>query len=523
MFPKLLAAVVAAGVLVSGVLGFGVTTSGNSLIVDTSGGLIFTVDKTSGDITSLLYNGIEAQDSSKHSHIASGIGASCSWVQTGNSNNYIKITCTASGITQYYVAQYKSPTVHMATYTTAEPSVGELRFIARLKRSTITTGVAASTIGGSAIEGSDVYSVNGQTRSKFYSSRQFIDDSVHGVSGPGVAVWMVVTENGFEGSSGGPFFRDIDNQCGDQNELYFYMNSGHTQTESYRMGLHGPYALTFTTGASPAAIDTLFWDGLGVSGWVGKSGRGRVTGKASGISGSFTSYISVGFSNSNAQYWARADSSGNFVSPYMKPGTYTMTLYKVELAVATASVTVSAGGTTTANIASSEPSRSAIWQLGDYDGTPRGFLNANKIETMHPSDSRMSSWGPATVAVTSGAGSVPMAVFKDIGALTLTFTLTSSQIGARTLEIATTLAFAGARPQVTVNSWSSAIPAVPNQPDSRGVTRGTWRGNNILYTYNIPSGTLVAGSNKIVINAVSGSSGSQFLSPNIVLDMIRLY
>lgn len=49
-------------------------------------------------------------------------------------------------------------------------------------------------------------------------------------------------------SSGGPFFRDIDNQNGDtDNEIYFYMNSGHTQTEAYRQGLHGPYALTFTT------------------------------------------------------------------------------------------------------------------------------------------------------------------------------------------------------------------------------------------------------------------------------------
>jgi rhamnogalacturonan endolyase len=85
--------------------------------------------------------------------------------------------------------------------TTAEPSVGELRFIARLNAATIPTGPTASTIAGTsgAIEGSDVYLVSGQTRSKckllrfchellkltariVYSSRQFIDDQVHGVS-----------------------------------------------------------------------------------------------------------------------------------------------------------------------------------------------------------------------------------------------------------------------------------------------------------------------------------------------------
>jgi rhamnogalacturonan endolyase len=31
------------------------------------------------------------------------------------------------------------------------------------------------------------------------------------------------------------------------------MNSGHAQTESNRMGLHGPYLLQFTTGAAPSA------------------------------------------------------------------------------------------------------------------------------------------------------------------------------------------------------------------------------------------------------------------------------
>lgn len=46
-------------------------------------------------------------------------------------------------------------------------------------------------LGGTAIEGSDVFSLNGQTRSKFYSSVQFYKDQVHGVTGSGVGVYMV--------------------------------------------------------------------------------------------------------------------------------------------------------------------------------------------------------------------------------------------------------------------------------------------------------------------------------------------
>lgn len=89
----------------------------------------------------------------------------------------------------------------------------------------------------------------------------------------------------------------------------------------------------------------------------------------------------------------------------------------------------------------------------------------------------MHSWGPITFTVGSGIGSFPMAAFKAVGPVTVRFTLASGQGGARTLRIGTTLAFAGGRPQVTVNSWSSSAPPAPSQPDSRGVTRGTYRGN----------------------------------------------
>ncbi|KAF9041301.1 rhamnogalacturonase B [Panaeolus papilionaceus] len=526
LWKSLAIASVYAGFLTTSALGFGFTISGTNINVETDAGLTFTVASNSGDITSMKFNGIEAQDQgSKKSHISSGIGASCSAVRTGNNNNYVKITCTTSTLTQYYVARYKDPAIHMATYITAEPSVGELRFIARLRKAALPNGYRVSEIaGGTAIEGSDVFRVGSETRSKFYSSRQFIDDQVHGVTGNGIGAWMIIPGTGYESASGGPFFRDINNQGGMLAIFVLHGNSGHTQTESNRMGLHGPYALWFTSGGQPGTYDTAFWEGLGINGLVPKSNRGRVTGRASGIPSNFANLQSVGFSNGNAQYWARTDSSGQFTTPYMKPGTYTMKLYKVELAVASQQVTVNGGQTVTSNINSAEANPSAIWQIGDFDGTPRGFLNADgvlptnvyshsKIESMHPSDSRMSKWGPITFNVGSSVNQFPMALFKAVGPVTLRFTLNSSQGGARTLQIATTLAFAGGRPQVVVNNWTGPAPAAPSQPDSRGVTRGTWRGNNNLYTVNIPSGVLLTNgaTNTITINVISGSSGDAFL------------
>jgi rhamnogalacturonan endolyase len=68
----------------------------------------------------------------------------------------------------------------------------------------------------------------------------------------------------------------------------------------------------------------------------------------------------------------------------MKPGTYTVTLYQGELEAGTGSVTVSAGKTTSVTLTSSLSQPTTIWSIGTVDGTPIGFLNADKIQTMHP-------------------------------------------------------------------------------------------------------------------------------------------
>ncbi|KEP51730.1 polysaccharide lyase family 4 protein [Rhizoctonia solani 123E] len=495
--------------------GFGVKESGNLFEVDTDGGLVFTVDKRNGDVTSMLFNGIQAQDQSRRSHIVSGLGtAPCSWTKIGN---YIKITCTTSTLTQYYVAQYKNPAIHMATYITAEPSAGELRFIARLNTNAIPNGYAASKVAGSSstVEGSDIFVVSGQTRSKFYSSRQFIDNQVYGATGPGIGAYMIIPGTGYESASGGPFFRDINNQNGNQQEIYYYMNSGHTQTEAYRMGLHGPYLLQFTTGGVPSAdINLAFWDGLGIQGYVPRSGRGFVKGKATGVPSNYTGLVVIGWSNSVAQYWARAEAStGNYYSPAMKPGTYNMTMYKGELAIANSTVTISAGQTGMVNIQSAEANPTVIWQIGDFDGTPRGFLNAD-----------MHRWLRTYTIGQQDIGDFPMAIFKAIGPATVQWTLNNTQTGERTLEIGVTLAFAGGRPQVTINDWTGPDPPAPSQPNSRGVTRGTWRGNNTRYTVKIPAGVLrFSKVNVMTINVISGSDGNGYLSPNFVIDAVRLY
>ncbi|KAG8964221.1 hypothetical protein FRC00_003323 [Tulasnella sp. 408] len=355
---------------------WGYTSSGGSYVVDTgsSNSFTFKVSQSSCDITSLYFIGVEYQYSSQASHISSGLGSATVSAQT--IGDYIKITCVTSTLTQYLVAHKGESTIFMATYTTAEPSVGELRFLARLNSAQLTTSAFPQSYSGQgtagAVEGSDVYKdSSGQTYSKFYSSVRFIDDQVHWVSTSdgGVHVSMVMPGNAYESSSGGPFFRDINSDKTSSNgahNLYFYMNSGHAQTESYRQGLHGPYALVFSRSGIPDKnLDLSFFADLGISGYVANSGRGTVKGTASGVSSSYQTVVH--WYNSVAQYWTYASSGGSFTSPLMKSGTYTMVLYKNELAVATQSVSVSAGGTTTSNIASSnDPAKTApTWIIGE--------------------------------------------------------------------------------------------------------------------------------------------------------------
>jgi rhamnogalacturonan endolyase len=118
-----------------------------------------------------------------------------------------------------------------------------------------------------------------------------------------------------------------------------------------------------------------------------------------------------------------------------------------------------------------------------------------------------------------------MALFAAVNTpQTINFTLTAAQAsGAATLRIRTTLAFAGGRPSVAVNSWKGPTQATPKRIDSRGVTRGAYKGYGEAYEIVIPSGTLVEGSNSIAVGVSSGSTGATFLSPNFVLDCFELF
>jgi rhamnogalacturonan endolyase len=506
---------------------FGFTISGGFVTVDTGAGLVFKVRQSNGDMTSVQLNGRELQSQSKPAHVESGLGtATVTASQNGNTIVVTESTNTFYGsgnLVHYFIARSGENNIYMATFVDAA-GAGELRWIQPLDRNVFTNiGVTSDIKGGTAVESTDVFLVNGQTRSKYYGHSRALDLTLRGVTGSGVGAFMAFGNR--ESSSGGPFFRDIEQQGTDTTiEVYNYLWSGHNDVESQRLNvLYGPYALMITNGSTPAVPDMSFMLNLGLRGSVPATGRGFVVGRGSGVAAGQPG--TVGFANSTAQYWTPVKSDGTFATPAMKPGTYTQTLYQGELPVATRTgVVVTAGATTTGqNITSSFAAPTPIFRIGDWDGAPTGFKNAANVLTMHPSDTRMAGWGPTTFTAGSAISGFPAYQWKDVNnPTTVRFTLSSGQLTAHTVRIGLTAAFAGGRPQIQINSWVSAAPAPSTQPSSRSLTIGTYRGNEAVFTYAAPASAFVNGTNTMTITAISGSSGTGFLSPGYSYDSVEL-
>lgn len=500
---------------------------------------MFKVSKANGDLTSLSYKGVEYQGyGGKNSHIESGLGASSVGVKQSGST--ILISVAYGTLLHYYAARSGENNVYVWT-NKADTSVSATRFILRVKAGLFLNDQPDSyTYAPTTIEASDVFAkADGQTRSKHYSKLRVIDYDHVGWSAGGVGLWVVRSNH--EKASGGPFYRSLlRHQSADGGGLYEILYYGQNQTESERFGLQGPYVIALTDGGAPSSslypgnIDTSWADALGMSGYVAASGRGRVAGV--GISGRDTSHAyTVEIANSTAQYWGSARASdGYFSIAKVLPGTYTLTVFKGELAVHTGSVTVTAGATTTVNTiaipSTNDPSNAtAIWRINDWNGTPSGFKNADLMTYAHPSDVRAASWtGNVVVGSGTETSAFPCYLWKDVNSgVIVYFKLTAAQAAAaHTLRIGVTTAYANGRPQVVVNdTWTSAIPTPPTQPATRSLTNGSYRGNNHTFTYSVPASawqTDTSAYNTLKIQVVSGSGTTSYLSAGTAIDAIDL-
>lgn len=106
------------------------------------------------------------------------------------------------------------------------------------------------------------------------------------------------------------------------------------------------------------------------------------------------------------------------------------------------------------------------------------------------------------------------------------FKLTSDQLAsAHTIRIGITEAFIGGRPKITVNSWDSGVTAITNQASTRSLTVGTYRGNNVMLTWDVPASAFTQSTSEwqiLTISVISGSTGSDYLSAGISVDCVDM-
>jgi rhamnogalacturonan endolyase len=591
--------------------------------IDTDAGLVIKIraydnsssTQSAGDISSLVYNGVQYTEQTKGTQLNSGFdylysttsavgvtaeavdanGVSTPAATTNNGvvvgTDYIKVTVTSDGgakgkLAHYYMVKKGDPKVYMGTYFTGEPDTLNLvRFIVRVPIGVLPNGTPAGTPGGAfpngtwpddlrgvsgSIESSDIFGFTsggftGETRSKHYSNMRLKDWKYIGGTGAGIGMWIV--RDNQEGGSGGPFYRSLLNQItATNNEITYIVNYGEGQTEGYRVNRLNSYTLVFNDGSEPGAVDTSWFSKMNLLGYVPPSGRGAVFVPA--IYNRNPAYdYTVALSNSGAQYWGDAASNdGNTTIDGVLPGDYTMTVYKNELAVASTPVTVTPGTTNIVpavtiaadpltnaddphgkwHVAKGDPSlTTALFRIGEWDGTPTEFLNGDKLTRMHPQDVRMTDWwssatvaNPYVVGYSKPGVNMPAYQWKGLsgaspGPVVVNFTLKASQISPAStykFRIGVTAGQAGARPQIIVNNWTSGYIASqsgdtypPSQPSTRTMTVGTYRARNITYDYIIPASALVAGTNTLKIWMISGStSTSKWLTPALSYDAMDL-
>lgn len=110
---------------------WGYTVSGDSYIVDTGADLVVTVSSVNGDITSMVYNGVEYNGyDGKNTQVESGLGDSEVSIEEFSDPYIIKITVVYGTLKHYLFFRYGNSNVYIFT-NKADDTVTVLRYIVR--------------------------------------------------------------------------------------------------------------------------------------------------------------------------------------------------------------------------------------------------------------------------------------------------------------------------------------------------------------------------------------------------------
>ncbi|CBY01450.1 hypothetical protein IAQ61_003280 [Plenodomus lingam] len=529
---------------------WGHTDDGSNYVIDTNANLVVKVSKENGDMTSIVYRGVEYNgQNGKNSQVENGLpGATVSIKNEGS--NVIKVTAELGTLTHSLVFRNGNPNVYIFI-NKVDLSIPASRYTVRIPPGIFKRDGQADWAPEIAVAGEwgDIESYSGLTWSKHYTGRNYgrtMDYDYIGYQNANVGMYLIRSNR--EKSSGGPFFRSMLRRGGpDGNDLYEIFSTTQGHTEILRLGLHGPSVLAFTDNGAPpnkylfARNAELGWvDSINIKGWVPASRRGSIY--SGGVDNKKSEYkYTIGLKNKQAQYWADGN-NGIWRINGVLPGTYVLTAYKNELEVAVSTVIVYPGETATPKmLVPVDPSdENPLWRIGDWDGTPQGLLNFEdtpmKPTYMHPSDyRRLHKWDQGIYRVgISNSSLFPGYLWRDINDdRRIIFLMEEKQrLHGMTIRLGVTQGQAGGRPQVSLNGKICPLNNVRPQSRNRTLTIGNYRGNNHMYEFEILASQYTADfvqemrievvSDDPVIIDENGArhKGHGYLSPGFSIDCI---
>jgi rhamnogalacturonan endolyase len=368
-----------------------VTNSATAITISNPG-LLFSIRKSNGNMTSLKLAGRELLGNGGTGYVTTngdpygfyslgGDTANMSYaVRTGADFADAVVTHKASStvpitIAQHYILRAGERGVHMFTevaHPASSPAaaIGELRFVLRGDPKIFNTHSIEDNISGVMPDQSkldsapavqdatyDLQGLNSGYPKRYYTKYDWSalnkDHLVHGFYGNNTGLWMTYAQK--DTLTGGPTRYDLAVHAGGTPILLNMMISGHYGSKTPTIGTaafsktFGPFFLYANTGAGMSTLradatahayptfDRTWYDRLGIPGYQASTQRGTVNGTVKLADGtSMAGAVAVLDTNgvdfqraaNGYQYWADVAADGSFTLPRVRTGVYRLTVYK---------------------------------------------------------------------------------------------------------------------------------------------------------------------------------------------------
>lgn len=510
---------------------------------------------SSGTGTSLVWNGKELIGHAKGFYASINGGTSFSPTQLKvftNTTTMADIAYISGWGELHYVVRSGVSGLYSYFLATGIGNIGEFRTLYRVDGNIFRNGYNAERSGpfptlsqlqqATVLQNETFKLTNGTVYTKYDWASYVANDRVHGVYGNGYGVWILPASQEYIG--GGPMKQDlmvhVDSASGDGTVLNMLV-SAHFGTPSVTVPngkLYGPWLLYFNNGSSSnaqaqAASEEAQWPYSWLSNVHYPLARTTVSGTlhlADGrpAAGAMLTLAQPGgdIYTQGADYifYARADSTGHFSIPHVRPNTYSLYAYAMGGSIGDVTdqherdnVSVRGPALNLGNLTWSPPQYpNLLWQIGTADRKADEFKLGNL-----PRQYGLNTQAPANLTYTIGQSTPANNWYyaqTQMGTWTVNFSLSHTYSGTAHLTVA--LAGSSRTASVTFGVNGKSIGSFPSFINDQAIYRSANQsGTYHLILLTFPASLLKSGANSVTFHATSVSDGGGAMYDTIKLEV----